>query len=81
MINPADVRKEIELQRRMVFQKTAEPDDLRRWNSKGMNAVHGAEILDCLPETLHDQSAIEGGSTLMTLQPDREASRPARGTS
>lgn len=60
MINPADVREEVELQRRMFFQKPAELDDLLRWNSKRVNPVRGAEVLDGFPETLHDRGAIEG---------------------
>lgn len=81
MINPADVREEVELQRRMFFQKPAELDDLLRWNSKRVNPVRGAEVLDGFPKRSMIGARLRDGSTLMTLQPDPEASRPARGTS
>ncbi|EGE58076.1 hypothetical protein RHECNPAF_35000133 [Rhizobium etli CNPAF512] len=60
MIDPANVREEIELHGRMLFQEPAEFDDPLGRNGKDVDAVCSAEVLDCFSEALHDWSAIEG---------------------
>ena len=59
MIDPADVGEEIEPQRRVFLQKPAKLDDHVRRSGEGMNAMREAKILDCPPETLRDQGAVE----------------------